>query len=142
MNEIVPTNGRTPHSPRVMVVDDEECIRETVYELLASEGIAALTAVGSKECLQFLREGFRGVILMDVMMPGKDGWDTIREIEKAGFLKGNIIAMLTAMDIPDERMNGLQEIIVDYITKPFEAADLFAAVRRYLALLDQIEDRG
>jgi CheY-like chemotaxis protein len=116
--------------PRVMLVDDEECIRETISELLASEGIPILTAVGSSECLQLLHGGFRGVILMDVMMPGMDGWTTIREIEKAGFLAGNIFSMLTAIDVPDEKMQGLQEVVIDYIIKPFEPAYFIAATKR------------
>ncbi len=125
--------------PRVMLVDDEECIRETISELLASEGIDIVTAVGASECLRLLRGGFRGVILMDVMMPGMDGWATIREIEKAGLLHGNIISMLTAIGVPDDKMEGLQEVVIDYITKPFEPSGFLAAVRKYLALLDMIE---
>jgi CheY-like chemotaxis protein len=125
--------------PRVMLVDDEECIRETISELLDSVGINIVTADGSSACLQLLHDGFRGVILMDVMMPGMDGWATIREINTAGLLRGNIISMLTAMDIPDERMEGLQEVVIDYITKPFEPDHFIASVRKYLTLLDQSE---
>ena len=125
--------------PRVMLVDNEECIRETVGDLLASEGIEVITAVGANECLLLLKGGFRGVILMDVMMPGMDGWAAIREIEKRGLLHGNIISMLTAVDVPDDRMEGLQEFVIDYIIKPFEAGSFVAAVRRYLVLLDQVE---
>jgi len=122
-----------------MLVDDEEFFRKTICELLASEGIDVVTAVGANECLQLLRCGFRGVILMDVVMHGMDGWSTIREIEKAGLLKGNIISMLTALDVPDDRMEGLQEVVIDYITKPFEPSDFIASVRKYLALLDQLK---
>jgi CheY-like chemotaxis protein len=89
-----------------MLVDDEECIRETVSELLASAGIDTVTAVGSHECLQLLRNGFKGIILMDIMMPGMDGWATIREIENEGLLQGNIITMLTSMDV---RMSGWKD---------------------------------
>lgn len=131
------SNTRTENSAaRVMLVDDEECIRETVLELLTSENISAVAASGAAECLDLLRAGFRGIILMDVMMPGLDGWATIREIDKAGLLQGNLVSMLTAMDVPDERMEGLQEVVIDYITKPFESADFLAAIRRYLELLD------
>lgn len=129
-------------STRVMVVDDEECILETMRELLSLEGIDVVTVAGSDECLQALRHGFRGVILMDVMMPGRDGWDTIREIEKAELLEGNIISMLTAMDVPDERMEGLQEIVIDYIIKPFDPSELLISVRKYLALLEQMRKGG
>lgn len=133
-------HGNETIIPRVMLVDDEECIRETISELLDSEGIGVVTAAGADECLRLLRRGFRGVILMDVMMPGMDGWATIREIENAGFLEGNLISMLTAMDVPDERMEGLQEVVIDYITKPFDPSGFVMAVRKYLAILDHLKD--
>jgi len=137
MSGAVSGDGNETGKPQVLLVDDEECIREAISKLLGSEGIHVITAVGADECLLHLRNGFRGVILMDVMMPGLDGWATIREIEKAGLLEGNLISMLTAMDAPDERMEGLQEVVIDYITKPFELSSFIPAVRKYLALLDQ-----
>lgn len=140
MSEMASRQEQINIRPRVMLVDDEECIRETICDLLASEGIGLITATSANECLMLLRGGFRGVILMDVMMPGMDGWSAIREIEKMGLLHGNIISMLTAMDVPDERMDGLQEVVIDYIIKPFEADYFVAAVRKYLVLLDQVED--
>jgi CheY-like chemotaxis protein len=139
MGAIESQNRQTAVRPKIMLVDDQECIRETISDLLASEGIDILTAVGSNECLQLLRNGFRGVILMDVNMPGLDGWSTIREIEKEGFLQGNIISMLTSVDVPDERMEGLQEVVIDYMTKPFEPEPFIATIRKYLALLDQMK---
>lgn len=120
--------------PHVMIVDDEESIRSCALKLLRHEGLGAVSAAGADECLDLLREGFRGVILLDVRMPGRDGWDTIREMQEAGVLAGNIICMLTAND-PDERMEGLQEVVVDYIQKPYDSTELVAAVRRYLGYL-------
>lgn len=125
-------------TPKVMVVDDDECIRQAMHALLSFEGFDVVTAAGGDDCLRLMGEGFRGVILMDIMMPGMNGWDTIREIEKAGMLHGNIISMLTAIDAPDEQMEGLQEIVVDYITKPFEAQELIDVVRKHLGLLEQM----
>ena len=137
MSGAVSEHGQISARPRVMLVDDQECICETICELLGSEGIDVVTAAGANECLCLLHSGFRGVILMDVTMPEMDGWSTIREIEKAGLLQGNVISMLTAIDAPDERMEGLQEVVIDYITKPFDPSSFVAAVRKYLALLDQ-----
>ncbi len=128
--------------PCVMIVDDEESIREAVRELLESENIAVLTASCCAECLRLLQDGFRGVILMDVMMNGPDGWSTIRSIEKAGLMEGNLIVMLTANDAPDDRANGLQECVVDYILKPFDPYNIVSSVRKYLALLGHTECSG
>lgn len=123
--------------PRIMLVEDDEAIRETICELLASEGIEIIAVAGGNECLNRLSAGFRGLILMDVMMPGMDGWTTIREMKNAGLLEGNIISMLTSMEVPDQRMEGLQEIIIDYILKPFEPSAFITSVKKYLLLLEQ-----
>jgi len=131
--------NRAPFSRRIMVVDDAECIRVTVREVFRHEGVEVVAAAGASECLQHLRDGFRGVILMDIMMPLKDGWDTIREIKAADLLTGNIIVMLTGMDSPDQGMEGLQEIVVDYITKPFAPERLVSTVQKYLNYLEQVD---
>ena len=142
MTESTQAIGNGSPKPKVMLVDDEECIRNLVCELLIANGIDVLTADSADACLHHLRNGFRGVILMDLMMPDKNGWETIREIKRAGLLQGNIIAMLTAVDIPDEGMDGLQEIVIDYITKPFTSDELLAAVKRYLGYLDEAARHG
>lgn len=142
MNGTRPTDNRNEPSARIMVVDDEKSIRATISGLFASVGIEVVNAVGSDDCLRLLRDGFRGVILMDVMMPVRNGWDTIRAMKKEGLMEGNIISMLTAMDVPDQQMDGLQEHVIDYVTKPFESSELIAVVRKHLAMLDQIRDRS
>lgn len=125
---------------QVLIVDDEPLIRETVAKLLACEGIAAVTAESGDACLDLLRKGFRGVILMDVMMPYRSGWQTIREMANESLVAGNIIFMLTSLDEPDEQMEGLQELVFDYITKPFEPSGLVSTVRTYLGCLRQMRE--
>lgn len=120
---------------RVMIVDDEAMIREAVEILFQAEGLGVIAASSGEECLGYLQSGFRGVILMDVMMPGMDGWDTIRRIVVQGLYEGNIIVMLTAMDAPGEKMEGLQEYVTDYVTKPFDTHDLLDSLQYYLSLL-------
>lgn len=126
----------------VMIVDDDEIIRLTVEEVFKEAGISVVQAVSADECLQELEKGFHGVILMDIMMPGKDGWDAIKMITDKNLLKGNIIAMLTAVDMPGEKMQGFQEYITDYITKPFNNEKLLQAVQDYLAYLGPTPERA
>ncbi len=116
----------------VMIVDDNEYVRLTVRAVLQEEGIDVASADSADECLQELENGFRGVILMDVMMPEKDGWDAIKMIVEKDLYEGNIIAMLTAMGEPDEKMQGLQEYVTDYITKPFRNEEFVGTVKEYL----------
>ena len=126
---------------KVMIVDDDEMILEAVELFFKSEGIRILTAASGQKCLDFLAEGFRGVILMDVMMPDMDGWDTIRKIVENDLYVGNIIVMLTALGTPDNKMDGLQEYVTDYVTKPFNTTNLLSSLQYYLAIL-QAEKSG
>lgn len=121
---------------KVMIIDDNEYIRESIEILFKVRGITIVTASGGAECLQLLEEGFRGVLLMDVMMPEMDGWETIRQIVARGLYDGNVILMLTAVgEPPDGKINGIQEYITDYLTKPFNPVALLDAVRFYHQLL-------
>jgi DNA-binding response OmpR family regulator len=120
----------------VMIVDDNEHIRTSVEMICEFEQIGLVSAASGKECLQHLEEGFRGVILMDVMMPELDGWETIREIVARQLYAGNVIVMLTGMGQPDARMDGLQEYVTDYLTKPFGPDQLVDTVKYYLQLLE------
>ncbi len=123
---------------KVMIVDDEVIIRLTVREVLKDVGIGVVEADGAGQCVEHLRQGFEGVVLMDVMMPGSDGWDTIREIIDGGLYKGIIIVMLTAMDVPDKKMEGLQEYITDYMTKPFTQDKLVSDIKDYFIYLEKM----
>lgn len=120
---------------KVMIVDDNEFIRAAVEFICQNEELDLVSAASGDECLHHLEAGFRGVILMDVMMPGRDGWETIREIVARGLYPGNLIVMLTGMGEPDSRMDGLQEYVTDYLTKPFGPDLLTDALQYYLSLL-------
>ena len=125
--------------PRIMIVDDDELVRESVGAFFDSEGIPYCVAASGDECLEFLEDGFRGVILMDVMMPVMSGWDTIREIVRADLFEGNIIVMLTALNAPDNKMEGIQEYVTDYLTKPFKPEELLDVLKYYFSLLSDLE---
>ncbi len=124
---------------KVMIVDDDALIRLTVREVLKDAGIGVVEADGAGQCIEHLRQGFRGVVLMDIMMPEMDGWDTIREIIEGGLYKGIIIVMLTAMDVPGSKMEGLQEYVTDYKTKPFTQDELVSDVRNYFIYLEKMD---
>jgi len=124
---------------KVMLVDDEKMIRESVEVFFQSEGVGILTAASGDECLEHLEAGFRGVILMDVMMPDMDGWETIRRIVENDLYEGNIIVMLTALNAPDNKMEGIQEYVTDYLTKPFNPEELMEILRYYFSLMDALK---
>ncbi len=124
-------------SKKVMIVDDDPSILISVREVLELAGFDVLTVNSGSKCIEELKKGFKGVILMDVMMPGMDGWDTIQEIVNNNLLEGNIVAMLTAKDIPDEKMEEVKEYVIDYITKPFDIDELIATVDEYFDYIEK-----
>jgi CheY-like chemotaxis protein len=121
----------------LLIVDDDETIVFTVKHIFESKGYNVSTALSGQECISVLKKGFKGVILMDVMMPVMDGWDTIRKIKESGLMEGNIISMLTAKDDPDEKMDPLKEYIIDYIRKPFNSEEIIKTVEQFFGYLNE-----
>ncbi|WP_026841419.1 response regulator [Citrifermentans bremense] len=121
---------------RIMIVDDNEYVRASVEIICSSAQLDLATAASGPECLKHLESGFKGIILMDIMMPGMDGWDTIRAMVDRGLYDGNIVVMLTGMGEPDGKMEGLQEYVSDYMTKPFGPDQLIESLEYYLTLLN------
>jgi len=118
---------------KVMVVDDDPDILITIRDLFESEGFEVYTVPCGKDCINELEQGFKGVILMDIMMPHMDGWTTIRQIVVRGLHKGNIISMISAKDECDWRFDDLKPYIQHYITKPFDTKKLVHTVKGYFS---------
>lgn len=119
----------------VLVVDDDPALLFHVRKIFEAEGLNVRTVESGEACIEELEKGFYGLILMDIMMPRMDGWDTIQSIIKHGYTDKNIICMLTAKEEPDERLDEFKEHVLDYIRKPFDNKILISLVKRYLSLL-------
>jgi CheY-like chemotaxis protein len=113
---------------RVMVVDDEQSLRMVVGFVLKLNGCEVVQVPDGEECLQRVRGGFRGVILMDVMMPGLTGWQTIQTLITENLLEGILICMLTATWAPGDSAEGLEAHVFDYLPKPFDNKALIGCV--------------
>jgi signal transduction histidine kinase/DNA-binding response OmpR family regulator len=127
--------SNTPARPAcVLIVDDERANRDLLKVMLAPEGLLLLTASSGEEALALLAHQPPDLILLDVMMPGMDGY------EVAGKIKGNPdtssvpIIMVTAMDDHKARMLGLSAGVEDFLTKPLDRAELRVRVNNLLKL--------
>lgn len=120
----------------VLVVDDDADVRRTLGLVLRRAGCSVKLARDGHECLRELEAGFRGVILMDIMMPGLDGWATVQKIVEGGWESGNLICMLTACVDPKPGIEGLEGHVFDYIVKPFEVEVLVDVVQLASSQLD------
>ena len=115
---------------KIMVVDDDPDILITIRKIFEREGYEVFTVDSGVDCIRQLERGFKGGILMDIMMPFMDGWDTIKEIIKKGFADNVSISIVTAKGTPDhEKMRGVESCVYDYIAKPFDVKQLIANVR-------------
>jgi len=120
------------------VIDDEAPIRLLCRVNLEAEGMDVLEAADGSTGLDLARDEQPDVVLLDVMMPGLDGWRVAEEMLEDNRTRGIPIIFLTARAEFRDRARGLDIGGVDYVTKPFNPLDLAQLVR---GLLDRI-DRG
>jgi DNA-binding response OmpR family regulator len=123
---------------RVLVIDDEAPIRLLCRVNLEAEGMQVLEAADGVTGLDLARDEQPDVVLLDVMMPGLDGWRVAEALLEDERTNGIPIIFLTARAEFRDRARGLDIGGVDYVTKPFNPLDLASLVRE---LLDRI-DRG
>jgi CheY-like chemotaxis protein len=121
--------------PKVLVVDDDPSVLYTVELVLSEADVPVSTAESGHHCLDLLARGFRGLILLDIMMPGMDGYETVREIVRRGWMDGNLVCMLTAVMDPDEELAPASDGVLEYVRKPFHPDELVSTVREYLGYL-------
>jgi len=114
---------------RVLVVDDEDNIRELLRLYLAKEGFTVALAADGDEALQAFDAGRFDLVILDIMLPGADGWQVCRRIREASRVP---IIMLSAKGERYDRILGLELGADDYIVKPFDPYELLARVRAVL----------
>ena len=119
----------------IMIVDDDRNMGELVLAALTANNLHAVWVSSGADCLEKLAQGFKGLILLDVKMAKMDGWDTLRNIVNRGLFPGNLVCMFTGDIDPGAKSEGLQEYVLDYITKPFKTDALVKSVRYALDCL-------
>ena len=119
---------------RILLVDDDPNIRQLVNLYLEKEGFEVSMADRGDEALKQFRSAPPNLMLLDVMLPGMDGWQVLREARKTSNIP---IIMLTAKDEVFDKVLGLELGADDYLAKPFDMKELVArikaVIRRYQA---------
>ncbi len=113
----------------VLVVDDDARVLRMMRRILDLEGYQTLTASNGEAALNVFDEHSPDLILLDIMMPGLDGYDVCRRVREFSQLP---IIMVTAKESDQEKVKGLDAGADDYITKPFSSQELAARVRAVL----------
>jgi DNA-binding response OmpR family regulator len=118
---------------RVLVVDDQEDIREMARLVLTAAGYEVQTARSGREALTLARESSFDLMLLDINMPELDGWATLRLLRADETHDDLPVAMFSVKSEVRDKVAGLKDGAIDYITKPFGVDELVSRVSRILA---------
>jgi DNA-binding response OmpR family regulator len=122
--------GVAAPEPLVLVVDDEDTVRQALERALRLEGFAVVTAAGGREALDAVAQRPPAVIVLDVTMPDLDGVSVVRRLRAGGL--DMPVCILSARDEVEDRVAGLQAGADDYLVKPFALAELTARLHALL----------
>ena len=122
----------------IMVVDDEEDTRYVVRQVLEKEGHNIIEAGDGRECLEKIREKIPDLILLDIMMPGLDGWDVLAAIQRDSNLRSIPVTMFTVKPLTPETIRRKEVLgLVNYIVKPFSSHGLIKSISSTLDSLSR-----
>jgi two-component system cell cycle response regulator len=130
---------------RVLVVDDLLPNIKLLEARLSAEYFDVITATNGFEALQLCRDGRCDIVLLDVMMPGMDGFEVCRRLKADPATLHLPVVMVTALDQPADRVRGLEAGADDFLTKPVDEIALIARVRslaRLKMMLDELRARA
>ena len=122
---------------RILVVDDEQNICELLTLYLVKEGYTVETAGDGEEAIQKFASFNPDLILLDIMLPKKDGWQVCREIRKTSNVP---IIMLSAKGETFDKVLGLELGADDYVTKPFDSKEVMARIKTVLRRMGNSTD--
>ncbi|MBI4494384.1 MAG: response regulator [Chloroflexi bacterium] len=120
--------------PRVLVVDDEEVNRELLDALLTPQGYQLAFAGDGVEALRCVEAEPPDVVLLDIMLPGMDGFAVCRALKADRHTRGIPVVLLTALHGSDDRVTGFDAGADDFISKPFNRYELLARLRSLVRL--------
>jgi two-component system, OmpR family, response regulator len=114
---------------RVLVVDDDPHIRELLRHYLEAQDFEVVEAEGGSAALSYLEANKADLVLLDIMMPGLDGWTVCREIKRRRDIP---VLMLTAKGESSQKVRGFELGADDYVVKPFDPPELVARIKSLL----------
>ncbi len=117
---------------KILIIEDEKAVREMLCFTLKNNGFEILEAEDSNSALDTLRENEINLILLDWMLPGKQGIEISNIIRSSSEIKDIPIIMLTAKSDESDKVLGLESGADDYITKPFSPKELVARIKALL----------
>lgn len=123
---------RNESTPRILLVDDERSIRTICRVNLEGDGLAVTEATDGSEALEAVKEERPSLVLLDVMMPGIDGWGVAEELAADDETREIPVVFLSARAAHEDRVHAQELGAVGYVVKPFDPVELAGMVRDVL----------
>lgn len=117
----------------ILVVDDEPDMVDILKLLLSQAGYTVDGVLSGKECIEKAGKQSYDLIILDIRMPGMDGWSTLQKLYDKRVTDKTKVVILTVEKGPGIEIFGLQDVVADYITKPFDKEELVKRIKRALA---------
>jgi DNA-binding response OmpR family regulator len=128
--------NRRSNPARILVVDDDPDTVDILSRHLQREGFVAIEAFSGADCLQIARDSDVDVILLDLMMPGMDGFQVCQELKGDATTAEIPIILITARDDIEARAEGIRLGASEFLTKPFSRRQLVARINSQLNILE------
>ena len=130
------TNNQN-ESATILLVDDVDINLQTLYQTLEGKGYKILVARSGEEALRIARKAEPDLILLDIMMPGIDGYETCARLKSDETTRNSVVIFLSALQSTEEKVRGLSLGAMDFITKPFDPDEIIARVSLQLEVHQQ-----
>jgi DNA-binding NtrC family response regulator len=127
-------NNTPSRDPQILLVDDNPTNLQVLYQTLAGSGYHLLAARSGKDALAIAQRIVPDLILLDVMMPGMDGFETCVQLKADPRTRDSAIVFLSALTAASDKVRGLELGAVDFVNKPFQAEEVLARVRTHLTI--------
>ncbi|HPR64405.1 MAG TPA: response regulator [Thermoanaerobaculia bacterium] len=122
----------------LLIIDDEHDLLTFLKQVFSSEGFEVTTALDGETGITAAREIHPSLILLDIMLPGMDGWEILRVLRSDRETSDIPVVMLTARTDPESKWEGWQGGAVDYVTKPFTLTDIIQRVKEIVVQTESL----
>ena len=124
--------------PKILIVEDDQTISKLIAASLSISGYESVPCFDGNEAVHMVRNEEFDLILLDIMLPGLDGFQVMEKIRETG----TPVIFLTAMGDVSDRVKGLKSGAEDYIVKPFSPAELVARVKAHIGIHERLLKKG
>ena len=122
------------HGPQILLVDDNPTNLQVLYQTLDGHGYRLLAAKSGKDALSIAERVVPDLIMLDVMMPDMDGFETCARLKSSARTHESAVIFLSALTESSDKVHGLELGAVDFVNKPFQAEEVLARVRTHLTI--------